>query len=713
METLRRALGIVLLVLVWFCQVQSISAQSDSAGRKVLIGFHPVVGSNRPQTLAEVIRSAGGQVDHSYHLLPVVLATMSDETLDSIRNRPEIAYVERDRRVHATAQETPWNIGRIGADRVWTAEYGCTSGAGIDVAILDTGIDADHPDLSVAGGINCTGNILKDGSTRRADWTDKEGHGTHCAGIVAALNNSVGVVGVAPQVRLWAVKVLADDRSGYVSDVIQGLEWCVDNGIEIVSMSFAGEFSQALGEACDAACEAGLLLVAASGNDGVAVGYPAAYDSVIAVSAVDAADRLAAFSSVGPAVELTAPGVDIRSTYRDGGYASFSGTSMACPHVAGVAALVWASPSLAIHSAAGVRARLRATAEKLPSLSAAQVGYGLVQAEKAALPPAVVDLAVTEIRVADLVVRGDSIDVMATVENVGNRNCAAGVTVTLVRKGAGAAIGTKKTTESLSPGASVTLTYTWDTTDVPAGVQTLTARHDMADDDATNDRKSVSVTVRAPIVDIAVTAVTGPASVTKGNSAQIVVVVENVGDEDVVEDIAVSLTSDCATTSDTGDDVVIGTQTVRGGLSVGQSANLTYTWDTRGVAAGVHTLTARHDRSDEYSDNDFEGMTLTVAGASSSGVIIASIMPRTVRSGMPGSIIIRGAGFVDGAKVSFEGGEGPPPTATSARVISPNSVMARVTVADDIRLIPTVWDVRVTNPDGSSAVLHEGLAVQP
>ncbi len=713
METLRRALRIVLPILMGFCQVQSTSAQSDSVGRKVLIGFHPVVGSNRPQTLAEVIRSAGGQVDHSYHLLPVVLATMSDETLDSIRSRPEIAYVERDRRVHATAQETPWNIGRIGADRVWAAEYGCTSGAGIDVAILDTGIDADHPDLSVAGGINCTGNILKDGSTRRADWTDKEGHGTHCAGIVAALNNSLGVVGVAPQVRLWAVKVLADDRSGYVSDVIQGLEWCVDNGIEIVSMSFAGEFSQALGEACDAACEAGLLLVAASGNDGVAVGYPAAYDSVIAVSAVDAADRLAAFSSVGPAVELTAPGVDIRSTYRDGGYASFSGTSMACPHVAGVAALVWASPSLAIHSAAGVRARLRATAEKLPSLSAAQVGYGLVQAEKAALPPAVVDLAVTEIRVADLVVRGDSIDVMATVENVGNRNCAAGVTVTLVRKGAGAAIGTKKTTESLSPGASVTLTYTWDTTDVPAGVQTLTARHDMADDDATNDRKSVSVTVRAPIVDIAVTAVTGPASVTKGNSAQIVVAVENVGDEDVVEDIAVSLTSDYATTSDTGDDVVIGTQIVRGGLSVGQSANLTYTWDTRGVAAGVHTLTARHDRSDEYSDNDSEGMPLTVAGASSSGVIIASIMPRTVRSGMPGSIIIRGAGFVDGAKVSFEGGEGPPPTATSARVISPNSVMARVTVADDIRLIPTVWDVRVTNPDGSSAVLHEGLAVQP
>lgn len=713
METLRRALRIVLPILVGFCQVQSTSAQSDSVGRKVLVGFHRGVASNRPQTLAEVIRSAGGQVDHSYHLLPVVLATMSDETLDSIRSRPEIAYVERDRRVRATAQETPWNIGRIGADRVWAAEYGSTSGGGVDVAILDTGIDADHPDLSVAGGVNCTGNILKDGSTRRADWTDKEGHGTHCAGIVAALNNSVGVVGVAPQVRLWAVKVLADDRSGYVSDVIQGLEWCVDHGIEIVSMSFAGEFSQALGEACDAAYEAGVLLVAASGNDGVSVGYPAAYDSVIAVSAVDAADRLAAFSSVGPAVELAAPGVDIRSTYRDSGYAAFSGTSMACPHVAGVAALVWASPSLGIHGAAGVRARLRATAEKLPSLSAAQIGYGLVHAEKAALPPAVVDLAVTGIRLTDPVVQGEGIDVVATIENVGNRSCASGVSVTLVRKGASGAIGTKKTTQALSPGASMTLTYTWDTTDVPAGTHTLTVRHDMTDDDATNDRKSVSVTVRVPIVDIAITAVNGPASVTKGNSVQIVVAVENVGDEDVVEDIAVSLTWDGATTSDPGDDVVIGTQILRGGLSAGQSVSLTYTWDTRGVGAGTHRLTASHDRTDEYSDNDSDGMTLTVADAPSSSMTIASIMPRTVRSAMPGSIVIRGAGFVDGAKVSFEGGEGPPPTATSIRVISPNSMMARVTVAEDVLSIPSVWDVRVTNPDGTSAVLREGLAVQP
>ncbi|MDI6447566.1 S8 family serine peptidase [Anaerobaca lacustris] len=717
METLRRALGIALAILLGCCQVPIASAQSESAGRKVLIGFNRLVESQRPQTLAELIQRAGGKIEHSYHLLPVVLATLNDETIENLRDHPEIAYVERDQRVHATVQETPWNIERIDAERVWHAEYGASSGAGVNVAILDTGIDADHPDLAVAGGVNFTGNLLKDGSTRRADWIDKEGHGTHCAGVVAALDNSIGVVGVSPRVRLWAVRVLADDRSGYVSDVIQGIEWCVDNGIDIASMSFAGQYSQALREACDIAYRAGLLLVAASGNDGSAVGYPAAYDSVIAVSAIDTMDGLAGFSCVGPEVELAAPGVGVRSTYRDGGYASFSGTSMACPHVVGVAALVWASPALGVHSAAAVRARLQETAERLPSLSSEQVGYGLVHAGRAAVPPAVTDLAVAGIDVPGSVVQGDSVEVIVTVENVGNRACAAGVSVTLATgsgSSANGVIGARTTAGPLSPGASAMLTYTWDTTDVPSGAHTLMARHDLSDDDATNDARSVPVVVHAAITDIAITGVDGPSVVTKGDSVQIVVTVENVGDRDVEEDIAVSLTLNGGAASHTGDDIVIGMQIVRGGLRVGQDAALTYTWDTRGVEAGVHALTARHDRADEYSDNDSDGMTLTVAaGMPSAGVTITSIMPKTMWSGMSGSVIIRGTGFVDGAEVSFEGGEGLPPVATGIRVMGSSSIMARVAVGDRTLPAPSVWDVRVTNPDGSSAVFHDGLIVQP
>jgi len=714
-KTLRRAWRIALAILLGWCQVQTVVAQSDSTGRKVLIGFNHLVETESPEALVEMIRSAGGQVDRSYHLLPVVLATLSDETITQIRNRPDVAYVEEDARVYATVQEMPWGVDRIDAERVWSARYGGTGGAGVDVAILDTGIDADHPDLVIAGGVNCAGNILTDGSTKPANWNDKEGHGTHCAGVVAARDNSIGTVGVAPEARLWAVKVLADDRSGYISDVIQGIEWCVDNGIDIISMSFAGGFSNALEEACDLAYDAGVLLVASSGNEGTAVGYPAAYDSVVAVSAVDAADGLASFSCVGPEIELAAPGVDIRSTYRDGGYTSLSGTSMACPHVAGVAALVWASSELGLSSAAAVRARLRETAEPLAGLTARQVGSGLVDAEKAALPPAFVDLAVAGITAADHVVQGDSVEVVVTVENVGNQDCPAGVAVTLTcGDGAGFEIGSRTTAGPLSPGASTTLTYKWNTTGVAAGVHTLTAGHDMADDDATNDAMSVSLTVRTPIVDVAVTAVNGPAGVTAGDSAQIHVTVANVGDEDVDADIAVSVTSDHATPSTTADDIAIGTRVVEGGLSAGQSTTLTYTWATQGVGAGVHTITACHDLADEDSDDDSDSLSVTVSvPAESSRVTIWSITPRSMWSGMPGTIMIRGTGFADGVKVTFEKGQGPVPVVTGVRVVGSSSVMGRVALTGDAVPVPVVWDVRMTNPDGSSAVLREALTIQP
>lgn len=672
--------------------------------------------------LSELIRRAGGQVDRSYHLFPAVLATLSDETIEQLRSRPDVAYVEEDMRVYATAQETPWGVDRIDAERVWVAEYGGTSGAGVDVAILDTGIDTDHPDLSVAGGVNCTGNILRDGSTRPAYWDDKEGHGTHCAGVVAARNNAIGVVGVAPEARLWAVKVLDDERSGYISDVIQGIEWCVDNGIEIASMSFTGGFSHALGEACDSAYDAGLLMVGASGNDGTAVGYPAAYDSVIAVSAIDAADGFATFSCVGPEIELAAPGANIQSTYRDGGYASLSGTSMACPHVAGVAALVWASSELGLGSAEAVRARLRETAEPLASLTAGQVGYGLVDAEKAAVPLAMADLAISGIQVPGSIVQGDSVDVVVTVENVGNRPCAAGVVVTLTCDSdasatqVGSVIGTMTTTQPLNPGASTALTCTWDTADIPSGSHTLTAGHDLSDDEPANDTQSISVVVRASIVDVAIVGVEAPSSVTVGDSMQIVVTVENVGDCDVAGDIAISLTSDHATASSSDDDMTIGAEVIGGGLVAGESATLTFTWDTQGVDTGVHTVTARHDVTDEYSDNDSDWISVTIsAAAESSGgsVVISSIMPRSMWSGMPGSIMIRGSGFLDGAKVTFEGGEGPIPVASSVRSVGSGSVMGRVTVKGSTLPVPAVWDVRVTNPDGSSGVFHEAFTVQP
>ena len=188
-----------------------------------------------------------------------------------------------------------------------------------------------------------------DGTT---DYLDDNGHGTHVAGTVAALDNEIGVIGVAPQAELYAIKVLDQNGSGSYSDIIAGIEWAIDNNMNIINMSLGGTAkSRTLEKAVNKAYESGILLVAAAGNNGYAkkgtITYPAAYDSVIAVGAVDQNNNRASFSSVGRQLELMAPGVSILSTVPDNGYESYNGTSMASPHVAGVAALVWeAKPNL-------------------------------------------------------------------------------------------------------------------------------------------------------------------------------------------------------------------------------------------------------------------------------------------------------------------------------------------------------------------------------
>lgn len=350
------------------------------AGRRVLIGFKDGTGGQAAEKRKGRVRNLGGDVHHSFHFVPIVSARLSDKMIAKMKTRADVEYVEDDIIMHAIGQETPWGVERIDAPTAWTT----STGADVDVAILDTGIDYDHPDLddNIAGGVNYTGWRRTDGSTDKRYWNDKNGHGSHCAGIVAAENNDIGVVGVAPEANLWAVKVLNDRGSGYVSDIIQGLEWCAEKEIEVASMSFGGGYSQSLEDACNTANAAGVLLVAAAGNEGTAgVIYPAAHESVIAVSATDDSDNIADFSSVGEQVELAAPGVSIYSTYKNGGYAWGYGTSMACPHVAGTAALAWAGTNTS------TRYLLQDTAEDI-GLTSEEQGFGLVDAAAATGVPA-------------------------------------------------------------------------------------------------------------------------------------------------------------------------------------------------------------------------------------------------------------------------------------------------------------------------------------
>jgi len=247
-------------------------------------------------------------------------------------------------------------------------------GEGVKIALLDSGIDMDHFDLKK----NYRGGY--DFVNEDPDPRDDNGHGTEVAGVLAARENGFGLIGVAPRAELWAVKVLDATAHGAISDLVRGLEWAVEHGMEIVNMSLGvTEDYKTLREAVRAAWEAGLLLVAPSGNDSGKVLYPAAYPEVIAVTATDEDDNLAWFSNTGPEVELAAPGVEIPTTSLGGRYILATGTSFAAPHVAGVAALLI---SAGVEGNEALRARLDNTAQDL-GLEVTAQGYGLVDAVRA------------------------------------------------------------------------------------------------------------------------------------------------------------------------------------------------------------------------------------------------------------------------------------------------------------------------------------------
>ena len=351
------------------------AADNDTKTKEpVIIGFK----STPSQADKAMVRGHGDDIKYSYTIINAVAAKLSESAIENIQRNPRVAYVEMDGEVHTldTELDTSGGVKHIGAGIV---HAGGNKGAGVNVAIIDTGIDYTHSDLDDNFDTELLGY---DFANNDLEPMDDNGHGTHCAGIVAAEDNGVGVVGVAPGADLYAVKVLDSVGNGYMSDVVAGIQWSVDNGMDVISMSFGSNLgSTSLETACDNAYSSGVLVVAAAGNDGNPSGegdnvdYPARYDSVIAVAATDSNDNRALWSSTGPDVELAAPGVSIYSTYLGGGYATMSGTSMACPHVSGTAALVISD----------VRQRLQNTADDLGAPGKDNLyGHGLVDAAEAA-----------------------------------------------------------------------------------------------------------------------------------------------------------------------------------------------------------------------------------------------------------------------------------------------------------------------------------------
>lgn len=261
-----------------------------------------------------------------------------------------------------------WNVNAVEAPEAWAAGY---TGQGILVAVVDTGVDLDHPDLvnnlyvnpgEIAGdGIDNDGNGFVDDIRgydfvgRDANPNDGNGHGTHVAGTIAADLNGVGATGIAPDATILPVRVLGNDGSGSTNSVAAGIRYAAELGADIINLSLGGGYSRAIDAAIQYAESLGSLIIAAAGNESAALpGYPARFsasdDNVLSVGAHDQRNQIARFSNdVGNsgAVQIDAPGVGIYSTYIGGGYATLSGTSMASPHVAGVAALALsAAPDL-------------------------------------------------------------------------------------------------------------------------------------------------------------------------------------------------------------------------------------------------------------------------------------------------------------------------------------------------------------------------------
>jgi len=309
-----------------------------------------------------------------------IVLNLTDEEQALLASQKNVASVEIDPIRHLMAESTPYGITMVQANQVSDV-----NSSNRKVCIMDTGYTLNHVDLPSSG---VTGND-KAGSNSTGNWyNDGNGHGTHVAGTIAAIGgNGQGVVGVNPSgtLGLHIVKVFKDDGNwGYGSDLVIALEQCVSAGANVVSMSLGGGGSSfAEQSAFDSANSQGVLSIAAAGNDGDGgFSYPASYSSVVSVAAVDSAGNKANFSQFNSQVEIAAPGVNVNSTWNNGGYNAISGTSMATPHVSGVAALIWGHHPTCSNQQ--VRDAMNQSAEDRGAAGRdSSYGYGIVKAKAA------------------------------------------------------------------------------------------------------------------------------------------------------------------------------------------------------------------------------------------------------------------------------------------------------------------------------------------
>ncbi len=335
---MRRRIALLVAALAVPASLLALPAQAEPGASSYIVVLKDAVD---PAAVANIhsarygvqVGAVWGYALHGYS------AVIPNDRVAALRADANVEYVVADGEASISAQTVPWGIDKIDAD-VSSTHAGDGSGAvaNVNVYVIDTGVDTTHPDLNVVSFVQFGGGPKR----------DCNGHGTHVAGTIAAKDDSQGVVGVAPGAPIYAVKVLGCGGSGSWSSVISGINWVTQNhrANAVANMSLGGSANQAVDDAVRNSAASGVFYALAAGNDGAnacnqspARAGAGTTNGIATVAAVDSSDSEASWSNYGSCVDIWAPGVSIYSTYKDGGYATLSGTSMASPHVDGGGAL--------------------------------------------------------------------------------------------------------------------------------------------------------------------------------------------------------------------------------------------------------------------------------------------------------------------------------------------------------------------------------------
>lgn len=535
-----------------------------------------------------------------------------------------------------------WNMdnthGGINMEAAWNVETGIP---GVVVAVIDTGVAYEDytkkykkaPDL--ANTLFVAGYDFVNNDTHP---NDDEGHGTHVTGTIAqSTNNNLGVAGIAFNVSIMPIKVLNSSGSGTYTDIADGIYFAADNGAAVINMSLGGSSpSSTLENALAYAYNRGVTIVCAAGNEyeeGNYPSYPAAYDAYcIAVGATRFDEARAYYSNTGSYLDIAAPGGDINvdqngDGYGDGilqqtfgidpkdfGYWFYQGTSMATPHVAGVAALIISNGTTGPDN---VRQALEKTAEDkgLAGWDTAY-GWGIVDAYAALNYTGVKinDVAVTDMAAPSSCVQGDEVSVVVSVANQGDSS--ESFSVTLTDTTSWVIIGTQSVS-NLKAKTTADLTFAWDTANALTGDDVLeaVAAPVIGETNTLNNSLSAVVAVQPPIHDVAVVAIDAPLEAYQGDVISIPVTVENQGT------YAESTTLSLIDTTDANHQV--GSQPLS--LDAGALATVTFDWDTANISLGDHALEAIANQVTQETDIADNNMTTTVTINEKSAVVIMHV----------------------------------------------------------------------------------------